>query len=115
MSNKDDILNSEEKDMLSEARLLAYFEGRLSPEEQHEVELLLSDEGMDSDAVEGLNELSAKEMKLATNELKHRLNKELKNTNRRKGLYRDQRWTLLAIFMILILCVLGFIVIRTAS
>lgn len=115
MNDRDDILNNEEKGALSEAKLLAYFEGRLSPEEQREVELLLSDEGLESDAMDGLQELSANEIKAASAELKYKLNKDLKTTPRRRKLYNDPKWAILAIFLILMLCVLGFIVIRAAG
>lgn len=115
MNDRDDILNNEEKGALSEAKLLAYFEGRLSLEEQREVELLLSDDGLESDAMDGLQELSASEIKVASAELKYKLNKDLKTTSRRRKPYNDPKWTILAIFLILMLCVLGFIVIRAAG
>ena len=53
MSGLNDILNNG-KSMISQEQLIAYLEGRLSAEEQHDVELWLAEEGMESDALEGL-------------------------------------------------------------
>lgn len=82
--------------------LLAYLEGRLKGEELRKVELLLAAEGLESDAVEGLQALPATDAR----EITSRLNKQLQQTlNKKKKRRRrdmpDQKWSWLAILIIL--------------
>ncbi|XZF14448.1 anti-sigma factor family protein [Chitinophagaceae bacterium MMS25-I14] len=99
-------------DELPQDKLMAYLEGRLSPEERHEVEAWLAGEGMESDAVEGLQELTAAETKDAVSRINHQLRKEL--TGRRPRRKRDvnNTWSWVAILIILLLAILAFIVIK---
>lgn len=116
MSNTKDIWNDAEGQELSEEQLMAYLEGRLSPEEQHALEATLADEGMEADAVEGLQALGAED----TKRLQHRLNTELsrnlkgKKRRRREG-PKTERLTTIAILVILVLAVIGFVLVRLAK
>jgi anti-sigma factor RsiW len=93
---------------LTDEQLMAYLEGRLSDEERHEVEALLGEEGMESDALEGLQELNAEEAQ----SIRHKLNTELKNTlgkkrRSRRGL-ASQQWNIVAIVLLLLLLLVCF-------
>jgi anti-sigma factor RsiW len=96
---------------LSEAQLLAYLEGRLPESERRAVEELLSNEGMESDALEGLQTLSAGE----TKKLKYRLDADLQKALRKKRRGRrgisEQHWTWTAIGIILLLAIMCYAVI----
>lgn len=112
MSELDDILNNDNKGKLPEELLQAYLEGRLSPEQQREVETWLSEEGMESDAVEGLKELPARDTKQLVDRLNYNLHHELAKKKRRHSTIKDNQWAWLAILVVLMLCVLGFVVIK---
>jgi anti-sigma factor RsiW len=110
MSDYKDIWSDDEegRGALTEEQLLAYLEGRMPEAERRAVEEWLSKEGMESDAVEGLQELSVTETKA----MKHRLDAELqrslhKKRRGRRGL-NDPRWTWTAIVVILLLAILGY-------
>jgi anti-sigma factor RsiW len=113
MSDFKDILNDAEGQDLSEEQLMAWLEGRLSPEERHALEATLGADGMDSDAMEGLHALGAADAKQLQRRLDLELNQNLKRKKRRR---REgpptQRWTSIAIFVILTLAILGFVIIR---
>lgn len=114
MSGLNDILNSG-KGKIPEEKLLAYLEGRLSPEERHEVESLLSEEGMESDALEGLLEMGPQEAKQATRKLNSHLHTQLKDKRRRRKQPLDNNfWSGIAIILILLLCIIGYVVLRYA-
>jgi anti-sigma factor RsiW len=117
MSDHTDIWNPDGggHDALSEEQLLAYLEGRMSDAERRSVEEALSNEGMESDALEGLHALSSEE----TQSLKHRLNADLqhalhKKRHTRRGI-TSQRWTMIAILVILMLALLSYAVIYLAK
>ncbi|WP_276131820.1 hypothetical protein [Polluticoccus soli] len=112
MSGLDDILNNGHKGKLPEEMLQAYLEGKLGPEQQHEVEKWLAEEGMESDAVEGLKELPAREAKQLVDRLNYDLRHELGKKTRRHSAIKDNQWAWLAILIVLMLCVLGFVVIK---
>lgn len=98
---------------LPEDKLMAYLEGRLSPQEQREVEALLGDDGPESDALEGLNELGANEAKQLSTRINYKLQHDLRtNKYRSKKLYGDNKWAWLAVLIVLLLCVLGYVVIK---
>ena len=112
MSGLDDILNNDHKGKLPDELLQAYLEGRLTPGQQHEVEAWLAEEGMESDAMEGLKALPAHETKQITDRLNYNLRHELSKKKRRHKAIADNQWAWLAIFIVLMLCVLGFVVIK---
>lgn len=75
---------------LSEEKLMAYLEGKLSPAEQHEVEKWLAEEGMESDAIEGLQAMKPDETRHSVNRLNHNLRRTLlRKKHRRKPLNND--------------------------
>ncbi len=101
------------RERLSEERLQAYLEGRLSPKEQHEVELWLSEESMESDAVEGLKDARPEETRKAVSKINHGLAKKLgERRRRRRKPVGNSTWTLVAIVMIILLCVVAYMVLH---
>jgi anti-sigma factor RsiW len=113
MSELNDIWQ-DGKGKLPEEKLMAYLEGRLSPEEQHEVELWLADEGMESDAVDGLKDMEASEAKETTDRLNHQLRKQLMPKKRKRRQMKDNPWAVQAVVIILLLVILAYIIIRLA-
>lgn len=112
MSDANNILNNREGN-LSEDKLAAYLEGRLSVDEQREVEEWLAQEGMESDAVDGLMTVSADDTKKLAERINYRLQYDMKKQgNRRKKLYRDDKWGWIAIMVVLLLVILGYIVFK---
>jgi hypothetical protein len=103
------------KKPLSEDKLMAYLEGKLSPAEQHEVEEWLADEGMESDALEGFTTLNAGEARQSVNSLNHKLHKTLHHKKRKRRLLKTELNTTIAIAIILLLVVLGYILVRMAN
>ena len=100
------------KEPLSEERLMAYLEGRLSPAEQHEIEQWMTEDGMESDALEGLHSVAPEHTRAAVNRLKHDLRKTIVGKkNKRKPLKTDLN-TVVAIVLILLLAVIAYVVIR---
>jgi anti-sigma factor RsiW len=100
------------KSKLSEEKLMAYFEGKLSPEEQHEVEQWLADESMEADALEGMGLLRPADVRPAVDRLQHKLRKQLLGKKRARKTLKTDQVTWLAIGIILFLIVVGYLVIR---
>lgn len=112
MSGLEDILENE-RGKVPEEKLMAYLAGALSPEEQHEVELWLAEEGMESDAIEGLKDISPEESNQAVNTLNRHLRHQLaKRKRKRKESIKDNAWVWIAVVLILLLCVIGFVVLQ---
>lgn len=88
--------------------LQAYLEGKLNAAERHRVEQWLMTEGMESDAMEGLQALSPQEAQQAAHHLNQNLKQQLKGKKRRRGAVMDQRWVWLAIVLILIICIVSY-------
>ena len=100
------------KERLSEDKLMAYLDGKLSAAEQHEVEQWLADEGMESDALEGLHGLKPGETQHSVNKLNHRLRTAILSKKRKHKPLKTDYITLTAILIILLLAVLAYIVLR---
>jgi len=121
MSDINDILSFDEaandkSKKLSEDKLQAYLEGRLSAEEQHELELWLSEEGMESDALEGLKQIKPEETKQSVGKINHQLRKHLTGKKRkRKEPIKENKWAWVAVLLILLLIVLAFVVLKMAA
>jgi hypothetical protein len=99
-------------DKLSDERLMAYLEGKLPPGEQHEVEQWLSEEGMESDAIEGLNAISPVETRQMVGKLNRSLHKTLKAKKKRRQPLNTGMYTIIAIIIILLLSAVAYFVIR---
>jgi len=99
---------------LTEAQMLAYLEGRLSEAETRRVEKILSEEGMDSDAAEGLMNLPIAETREMVNQLNQKMQRQLKSRRVRRRA-DTQLWTWVTVFLILILIALGYYLIKLIS
>jgi anti-sigma factor RsiW len=117
MSDYKDIFGAgqDSQGALSEEQLLAYLEGRMSAEERRRTEELLSAEGMESDALEGLQALSPGETSALKNQLNAGLLQALHKKRRTRRGMSGQRWTWIAILIILMLTILGYAVIYLAK
>lgn len=101
---------------LPEDKLMAYLEGRLSPAEQREVEALLAEEGMESDALEGLQQLPADKTRGMAERINYRLQHDLKkNRHRGRKGFTDNKWGWVAVLVILTLAALAYIIIRLSQ
>ena len=96
---------------LTEAQIKAYLEGKLSGPELREVEALFAGSSMESDALEGLQQLSVEESKKIERGLNQKLLKFLHKKKRKRRKPENLRWTLLAIILILFLALISFAVI----
>jgi anti-sigma factor RsiW len=117
MKELKDIWQEEEgSGRLLEEQLLAYLEGRLPPEAQHEVERFLADEGLESDALEGLRQLGPKAAREAAGKLNQALHRRLKRKRpERHRYFSGNRWAWIAVLVVLMLVVLAYMVIRLST
>ena len=101
-----------EHNALSEERLLAYLEGTLSKEDARKVEAWLSENSMESDALEGLKEHALSDTKKSLYQLQNQLHQLGSKRRKKQPFYADYKWAVLAVFIILILAILGYAVYR---
>jgi ferric-dicitrate binding protein FerR (iron transport regulator) len=118
MSGQNDIspFNSDNhpERKLSGDKLMAWQEGSLSPAEQHEVEKWLADEGMESDALEGLRQLKPGEARSVVNRLDHHLRKAVARKRQPRRPLKTDQFTWIAIAIVLLLIVVAYLVVRTS-
>ncbi|CAG1005648.1 hypothetical protein ANRL2_04513 [Anaerolineae bacterium] len=101
------------KGRLPEDKLMAYLEGKLSPAEQREVEALLAEEGMESDALEGLQQLPVNKAHRMAERINYRLQHDLKkNRHRGRKGFTDNKWGWIAILIVLLLAVLAYFILK---
>ncbi len=109
-----DILSNLNSDIDQET-LLLYLQGKLSPEQQHELEKKMLDNDFNLDALQGLESITDKH---SISELVNELNKELKKKTERKRKFRQKLqlkqdpWILILAAIILILIVISYIIIH---
>lgn len=112
------------KDILShlnpdveQATLLAYLQGKLSAEQQHEVERRLMDSEFEAEALEGLSEFRDKQ---ELQRLVEGLHRDLKEKARRKKAAReklrlqDQPWLWMSALILLLLMILAYFAVTGA-
>jgi anti-sigma factor RsiW len=108
--------NGQDQNVLSDELLMAYAEGKLNAEETRKVEKMLSEESAEADAIEGIKMLHPTDAKRSVAELQRRLYKDLLRQHPKgKKKFSEDYWSWLAIFVILLLMVVGYIVIHIAS
>ncbi len=96
-------------------KLMDYASGKLSPEDQHEVEKWMLENPFDADAIEGLqNAGGEKNIHATVEQLNKQLHKYLqqKKHKRRKKLDSSNIWTYVAVLFILALAVLVYLIIE---
>lgn len=117
MNNADNIglFNADKNQNLSEEKLLAYLEGKLSAAEKHNVELIIAENGLEADALEGLQGLSFVEAKQTVRSINHSLRKKILQKRKTKFSienYWSWYWSWLAIAIILLLAIAAFLIIK---
>ncbi len=103
------------KPSLAEDKLLAYLEGSLTPHEQREVELWLAEEGMESDAIEGLKMMPAADTRQSVGRINHKLRKTLTGAKRKRRPANTQEATYIAIVLLLFLAAVAYYVVSKTS
>lgn len=94
--------------------LMLYLQGKLTPEQQHELEKRMMDDDFEKDALEGLQNVKDQH-KLSL--LVEQLNRDLKTKTIKKKIrkknadIKDDPWLWMALLIILLLIVISYIVI----
>ncbi len=114
---QDDLKNilSQQNGNLSQDQLLKYLKNELSAAESHELEKQAADEGFESDALEGLQEVAHSEkieliVDSLNRDLKKRTAKKIHARERRQ--LKPQWWLYFSILILLILVVLVYILLH---
>ena len=114
---KDDllkILSNGNKD-IDQQRLMDYLQGKLSPEESHEVEKMMAENDLVGDAMEGLQDIPNKrDIQTYVEQLNRGLQKSLtkKRQRREKRRLKEGPWGYVAIIVIVMLCIAAYYVVR---
>lgn len=100
---------------IDQETLLLYLQGKLSEEKKHEVEKQLAGNEFAEDALEGLQEFKDKQqlshmVELLNRDLKKKV--ERKKQRREKLKLKDQSWLYMAIFIIILLIIISYMVIQ---
>jgi anti-sigma factor RsiW len=109
-----DIL-SNSNDKINNQKLIDYLNDNLSDKEKHEVEKWMSDNDMVNDAVEGLQHVkNKKNLQAYVEQLNKNLQNQLeqKKQQQKKRKLKEYPWIYFAIILILLLCIVGYIIIR---
>lgn len=109
-----DILSNEHPEIDPEL-MMQYLQGKLTPEQRHEVEKQLMEGEFEEEAMEGLQDFKDKEQIQYTVEA---LNRDLKKRTEKKKKRRDklklpdQTLVIVAVVVVLLLVVVSYVVIR---
>ena len=112
--NLKDILSNLSTEVDQET-LLLYLQGKLSAEQQHEVEKKMMDNEFAIDALEGLQNFKDQQrLQVLVDQLK----KDLRKKTEKKKAYSEKRklvlepWIVIAIILVLVLVVISYFIIR---
>src|SRR4051812_48253869 len=96
-------------DGIPEDKLSAYLEGTLSEKERLEVEAWLSEEGAESDAIEGLQLISGDEAQAAKRHINARLQQTIGRKRKKRSYLNNQKevWVIVVIVLLLIIICFG--------
>ena len=100
---------------VSEEQLLRYLEGQLSDDEARAVEAALAEEGMESDAADGLRDMDAAEVKRLSARINHDLHRKIRSGKRVRRRQTDSRWAWVAVLVILLAVALGYAMVYFAK
>lgn len=112
--NWKDILSHLSTDIDQET-LLLYLQGKLSADQQHEVEKHMLEDDFDTDAVEGLQDVKDQQRILL---IVDQLNRDLKKRTEKKKSDRQKRqlsnpwWLYITVVIILLLVIISFFIIH---
>ncbi len=113
MADIENILQEDEQ--MNEEQLMKYLQGKLSDDELHAVEKQMADSDFMNDAVEGLQSFrSKKNIEEFVGQLNHQLLKQtaLKVRRKEKRRLKKNDWITLAVILVLLLSLLGYVVIH---
>ncbi len=108
------ILSSSNKD-IDNQKLMDYLSGKLSQDDNHEIEKSMIDSEMMNDAVEGLEKIkSRKEVSALVDQLNSNLQKQLekKKSKKLKRKIKDLPPLYLTIILILMIIIISFLIIK---
>ena len=116
----DDLLNilSNSNKDIDNQKLMDYLSGKLSKQEQHELEKEMAANDMVNDAVEGLREMhSQQKIQSYVDQLNKDLHKQLqeKKAKRQRRKIKDEPYIYLAIILVLLLIIIAYMVIQRLS
>ncbi|HYF30942.1 MAG TPA: hypothetical protein VD993_07470 [Chitinophagaceae bacterium] len=116
----DDLLNilSNSNKDIDNQKLMDYLSGKLSKQEQHEVEKQMADNEMVSDAVEGLKAMkSQQDIQAYVEQLNKDLNRQLqqKKARRKQRRIKEAPYIYVAIAIILALIIIAYMIIQQLS
>ena len=103
------------EDELNEEQLLNYLKGNTSGEDAHLVEKQMADSDFVNDAIEGLQAIkSPKKLDEYVSQLNKKLQQQLevKKQKKEKREIKHLGWIIMAVIIILVLCILGYVVIH---
>jgi len=115
MEDLTNILSSE--DEFTEEQLLNYLQGKATGDDAYLVEKQMAESDFINDAVEGLQAIqSPRRLNEYVNQLNGKLQQqlELKKQRKDKREIKHLSWIILAVILILVLCILGYVVIHMA-
>lgn len=108
------ILSNSNKD-IDNQKLMDYLSGQLPEQDKNEVERWIAENEFSEEAMEGLQQFrQPRDLQVYVEELHKDLNRQLESKKRRKEKRRipETPWLYLSIFLILLLIIIAFIVIR---
>jgi hypothetical protein len=99
---------------IEQDKLLDYLNKTLSATEAHDIEKQMADDPFVNDAVEGLSEIKKTNIAAYTEQLNYNLQKQIqkKASRKEKRKLKNEPWLYYAIILILLLCVIGYLVIK---
>jgi hypothetical protein len=115
MSNELNDITSGGKGPVDDKRLMDYLQQQLSKQDSHELERMMADDPFVNDAVEGLEQFgNKKDLTGYVEQLNRDLQKQLdkKKKRREKRRLPDQQWAYVAIFVLLLLCIIAYVIIK---
>lgn len=113
MSELSNIFNSNNN--ITEEQLMLYLQGKLTGDALHEVEKQMSDSAFIDDAAEGLQSIQDKtKLENYVLQLNKNLHQQLQNkkTKKEKRNIKNLQWGIVAAAIILLLCLLGYTVLK---
>lgn len=98
---------------IDQETLLLYLQGKLSAEQQHEIEKQMLQDDFEADAMEGLSGIDDKEkIRLMVDQLNHDLRKKTTaKKNKRRKILHIEPWIIITIIAILLVAIISFFVI----
>ncbi len=100
-------------DELNEDELMNYIKKRFSADEEHKVEKKMADSPFVNDAVEGLQNFSSTEKaNMYVQQINDDLHRHLHTKkSRRKNTITNLSWEIIAIIIVILICILGYVII----